>query len=77
MERIEATLPKLLIEKAREHGERVVMREKYKGIWQEITWTQYLEKTKYLCLGLRSVGMERGDKASILGENCPEWIFSE
>jgi len=53
------------------------MRHKYKGIWQEISWDTYLEKVKYLCLGFSELGLSRGDHVSILGENCPEWLFSD
>lgn len=77
MNTAEITLPKLLVRKALEHDDKIVMREKYKGIWQEISWTQYAERTKHLCLGLKSVGIEKGDRAAILGENCPKWIFSD
>jgi len=71
------TYPKLLMEKAQRYRERVAMREKYKGIWQEISWERYLEKVKFFCLGLLELGMQKGDHASILGENCPEWIFAD
>lgn len=77
MERAETTLPKLLFEKARTYGQRVAMREKYKGIWNEISWNDYLERTKVFCLGLREMGLRKGDHVSILGENCPEWIFAD
>ncbi len=77
MERVETTLPKLLLEKARRYGDRVAMREKYKGIWQEISWTTYRDRVEAFCLGLADLGMQRGDQASILGENCPEWIFAD
>ncbi len=71
------TLPKLLTEKAMLYKDRVAMREKRKGIWQEISWRQHLERTRSLCLGLLELGMRRGDPASILGENCPEWVFAD
>lgn len=77
MDRVNTTLPKLLREKASMLGNRVAMREKYKGIWQEISWRQYLEKTERLCLGLLELGMSKGDHGSILGENCPEWVFAD
>ncbi|HUT70985.1 MAG TPA: AMP-binding protein [Desulfatiglandales bacterium] len=71
------TLPKLLLEKAARYQDRVAMREKYKGIWQEVAWRTYLEKVRLFCLGLLEIGMGRGDHASILGENSPKWIFSD
>jgi len=77
MERVNTTLPKLLLEKAELYQDRVAMREKFKGIWQEISWNMYLEKVCEICLGLTYLGMKKGDQASILGENCKEWIFAD
>jgi long-chain acyl-CoA synthetase len=77
MERVDTTLPKLLMEKAQVQGSRIALREKYKGIWKEISWDQYLEKVKYFCLGLVKLGLEKGDHVSILGENCKEWLFAD
>lgn len=77
MERVNTTLPKLLLEKAQLYQDRVAMREKLKGIWHEISWNRYLEKVRESCLGLVELGMKKGDHASILGENCPEWIFAD
>ena len=77
MEESSATYPQLLMEKARMYGERVAMREKYKGIWQEISWKTYLERVRFFCLGLLELGMRKGDHASILSENCPEWVFAD
>jgi len=77
MNDLNTTLPKLLLEKAALYQDRVAMREKYKGIWQEVAWRTYLEKVRLFCLGLLEIGMGRGDHASILGENSPEWIFAD
>jgi long-chain acyl-CoA synthetase len=77
MDDLNTTLPKLLVEKAELYQDRVAMRKKYKGIWQEISWKTYLEKVRLFCLGLLELGMGRGDHASILGENSPEWLFAD
>ena len=77
MEKPNTTYPKLLVEKARMYQDRVAMREKYKGIWQEISWNTYLEKVKHFSLGLAELGMQAGDHLSILGENCPQWVFAD
>ncbi len=72
------TFPKLLIEKANRYGsKKIALREKDLGIWQSITWEQYLEKVKYFSLGMISLGFEPGDKISVIGDNKPEWIIAE
>ncbi|UCF82472.1 MAG: AMP-binding protein [Desulfobacteraceae bacterium] len=72
------TLPQVLRENYKKHGPRVVaMRVKDKGVWQEYTWEDYYHKVKHFCLGLVSLGLKRGDKVSILGENKPEWFWAE
>lgn len=77
MQKPNTTYPKLLVEKAGLYQDRVAMREKHKGIWQEISWEKYLERVKCFCLGLLELGIKVGDHGSILGENCPEWIFAD
>lgn len=53
------------------------MRVKDRGIWQSYTWKEYYEKVRFLSLGLMRLGLDRGDKLSILGENKPEWYWAE
>jgi long-chain acyl-CoA synthetase len=72
------TLPQVLRENYRKYGHgRVAMRVKDRGIWHEFTWEDYYRRVKHFCLGLISLGLQRGDKVSILGENKPEWIWAE
>ncbi|MBM4351452.1 MAG: long-chain fatty acid--CoA ligase [Deltaproteobacteria bacterium] len=74
----ENTLPKLLKKNADKYGDRkIAMRVKDRGIWQSFTWKDYYENVKYFALGLISLGMKRGDKVSILGENKPEIFWAE
>ena len=72
------TIPKLFYEKAIKYGKnRVAMREKEFGIWRPITWHDYIENVKYLALGLISLGLENGDKVSMIGDNRPEGLWAE
>ena len=72
------TIPKLFYQKASQYGEgRVAMREKEFGIWRPITWKAYLENVKYIALGLKSLGLEDGDKVSMIGDNRPEGLWAE
>ncbi|TAK36719.1 MAG: long-chain fatty acid--CoA ligase [Chloroflexota bacterium] len=75
---VEDTLPKLLKRNADQYGDRrVALRRKKYGIWQPSTWRQYYESVKYFALGLTSLGLETGDKVSVIGENDPEWYWAE
>ncbi|MEM7348121.1 MAG: AMP-binding protein, partial [Chloroflexota bacterium] len=72
------TFPQLLMERVKQFGpDQIALREKEFGIWRSVTWPQYLEHVKYFCLGLVSLGLERGDTIAIIGDNRPEWIYSE
>ncbi len=72
------TIPKLFYEKATKYGkDRVAMREKEFGIWRPITWQEYFENVKYIALGLKSLGLEDGDKISMIGDNRPEGLWAE
>ena len=72
------TVPKLFYQQVQNFGkDRVAMREKEFGIWRPITWNDYLENVKYLALGLVSLGLEEGDKVSMIGDNRPEGLWAE
>jgi long-chain acyl-CoA synthetase len=71
------TLPKLLVERARQTPTRVALREKERGIWRELTWAHYLEHVRLFSLGLRALGLRRGDKVAIIGDNRPRWFIAE
>jgi len=72
------TLPKLLKENYERYGaDKVAMRRKDLGLWYEYTWKDSYESVKYLFYGLFSLGLKPQDKVAIIGENDPEWYWSE
>ncbi|HEX9289539.1 MAG TPA: AMP-binding protein [Anaeromyxobacteraceae bacterium] len=71
------TFPKLLVRNARRFGARTALREKELGIWQPLSWQQYLDAVRELSLGLVALGLRRGDKVAIIGDNRPEWVIAE
>jgi long-chain acyl-CoA synthetase len=70
------TLPKALIDMAGKQPGRVALRRKELGIWQDISWSEYLGKVRQVALGLHDLGVKRGDHVAIIGENRPEWLYS-
>ncbi|MFO5234604.1 AMP-binding protein, partial [Salmonella enterica subsp. enterica serovar 1,4,[5],12:i:-] len=73
-----ATFPRYLLRNAAERGSRPAYREKEYGIWQGWTWSEVLAETRALALGLADLGVVRGDKVAILGDNRPRlyWSFA-
>ncbi len=72
------TFPQLLLENAARWGDRrVALREKEFGIWQSVTWAEYLRRVRHFCQGLARLGFRRGDTVAIIGDNRPEWVYAE
>jgi long-chain acyl-CoA synthetase len=72
------TWPKILKYNYERYGpHHTAMRHKHLGIWQPYTWKDYYLNVKYLALGLISLGLEPGDKVLIIGDNAPQWYYSE
>ncbi len=72
------TFPQFLLEKARLYGEKkTALREKEFGIWQSVSWAEYLEHVKFFAMGLVSMGFTPADTVAIIGDNRPEWIYAE
>ncbi len=70
------TFPKLLIEHARKRGDQPSIREKQFGIWQAWTWAEVSEEIKALACGLAAMGLKRGDKIAIVGDNRPRLYWT-
>ena len=72
------TIPKLFLHQCKKYGRnKVAMREKEFGIWCPFTWQDYHDNVKYLSLGMVSLGLKRGDKVAMIGDNRPEGLWSE
>ncbi len=72
------SLPALLVRNAERFADsRIALREKEFGIWQSVTWQQYLEHVRDFSLGLISLGLRPGESLGIIGDNRPEWVYAE
>lgn len=71
------TLPKLLLRNARQWENKPAIREKDLGIWQTWTWADVLHEVEPYSRGLKVLGVQRGDKIAIIGDNRPRlyWTF--
>jgi long-chain acyl-CoA synthetase len=74
---MEDTIPKLLLKNKDLYHDGIALREKNFGIWENITWKQYYDHVWLCALGLKVLGLEKGDKVAILGDNCKEWLYAD
>ncbi len=71
------TIAQMFLARAQVAPDKVALRRKYLGVWRDITWSDYLRNVKYTCLGLVSLGLEKGDRVAVIGENRPEWLYAD
>ena len=70
------TFPKLLARNASVRGHRPAMREKDLGIWQSWTWGEVAREVEIMAAGLSALGLERGDKILVVGDNRPRLYWT-
>jgi len=71
------THPKLVRLNYSRRKQKVALMKKSLGIWQTYPWEELYFKVKHAFFGLKSLGLERGDKVCILGTSDPEWYIAE
>lgn len=72
-----ATISQLFWKRVTENPDKVALREKDFGIWNEYTWQAYGERARCAGLGLKALGLQRGDVCSIASEVNKEWMFAD
>ena len=71
---IQNTVPKAFWYHVNQKPKSVANWHKIDGIWQLQTWEQYGQLAKKIGLALKSSGMKKGDKISILSQCRMEWV---
>ena len=69
------TIPQLLRWRVSETGDKVALREKDFGYWNVYTWNDYYDRVRKIALGLEKLGLKKGDKLALIGDNIPEMLF--
>jgi long-chain acyl-CoA synthetase len=71
------TIPALFWNAVQQRGPNIWMRQKHLGLWRSWTWNQTAEAVREIAAGLISLGFEKGDTASILGNTVVEWVWAD
>ncbi len=74
---VDSTVPRFFFQRAAELGSRTAMRYKEFGLWNDITWAEYAGKVRQAAMGLCALGLMPGEVVATIGENCPEWLYTD
>ncbi|NOX63837.1 MAG: long-chain fatty acid--CoA ligase [Chloroflexi bacterium] len=71
------TLPQHWLQHVKKYRgtDKVASRQKDLGIWQRFTWDQEYEHVRDFGLGLLELGLKRGDRVAIIGDNDREYLW--
>ena len=69
------TIPQLLRWRVKKTGDKVALREKDFGKWNNYTWQQYYEYIRKAGMGLSTLGLKKNDVVALIGDNIPELLF--
>ncbi|MCZ6552255.1 MAG: AMP-binding protein [SAR324 cluster bacterium] len=71
------TFPLLFERNAKHYGhKKIAIREKDLGIWQSYSWQTSYDQIQELANGLAALGLERGDKLAVIGDNRPHLYWA-
>ena len=71
------TSVQVLADHSRRTPDKVAIRQKRFGVWNEITWSDLDAIVKELASGLIELGVKPGDKVGVLSENRQEWVLTQ
>jgi long-chain acyl-CoA synthetase len=69
------SIPQLLRWRVQRTGAKVALREKAFGRWHSYSWDTYYDFVRKTGLGLKRLGLKKGDAIALIGDNIPEMLF--
>lgn len=73
---LEYSIPQLLRWRVGASPKRPALKEKDFGIWNTYTWEDYYDHVRKTALGLKAIGLAKGDTIAIISDNIPELLFT-
>src|SRR3982074_3773558 len=71
------TIADLCARAAEQYGDQVAIKHKVDGAWRDVTFAEMGAIVDEVGLGLISLGLEPGERVSILCNPRPEWTYSD
>jgi long-chain acyl-CoA synthetase len=71
------SLQAMFLEQAGRRGNKPFLWVKHDGHYGSFSWAEAARQVRSLALGLRSLGIGRGDRVALVSENRPEWLIAD
>jgi long-chain acyl-CoA synthetase len=76
-DQIPQTIPHFCIESFRRNNKPDALAFKLGDVWQKISGPEAIERIRRIALGLKSLGVQAGDRIALMSENRPEWSLAD
>src|SRR5215831_17395493 len=71
------SLPAMFFDQASRLGDKPFLWAKSEGSYRPISWAAAAQDVRRMALGLRSLGVEHGERVGLVSENRPEWVIAD
>ena len=71
------SIPQWFIARCAATPDRVALRYKDLGIYQDVTWRDYRRQVSEFLAGLEALGLRRGDRVAAMADPCWEFLISD
>ncbi|MBP8178749.1 MAG: long-chain fatty acid--CoA ligase [Spirochaetes bacterium] len=73
----EKTINQVFRNRVQKYGSRIALEKKLNGKWDSVSWEDYYKRAAYVGLALKDMGLQKGDRVSLLSENRLEWLYAD
>jgi len=70
-------LPVMFYAQAERYSNQPFLWHKKTGQWLPLTWKEVADKAAALAHALRAIGVQKGDRVTLVSENRPEWLIAD
>jgi long-chain acyl-CoA synthetase len=71
------SLPAMFFDQAARRGERPFLWAKREDRYRATSWAAAAREVRQLAAGLKTLGIERGERVALVAENRPEWVIAD
>jgi len=72
-----SSVPELCLSAALRHAKDDALNHKREDEWINISAAEFVDRVRYVALGLADLGVKPGDRIALLSENRPEWSIAD